>query len=102
MAIKRIGTLREEFDRAMDFEAVRTFKFDGKEFIPGQSFPKTLTSTRGLRQLYDSRRVRMVTPDEPMVREERPVHSFEIGNAIAKEPEVAPVRRQRVKLQRSA
>lgn len=93
----RIGTLREAFDRDMDFEAVKTFKFDGKTYNPGQSFAKALTSTRGLRQLYDNRYLRMVLPEQPIIREPRPVHHFEIGNTITPEPEVRP-RVKRVKL----
>lgn len=99
----RIGALREAFDRDMDFEAVKEFKFDGKKYIPGQAFPKELASTRGLRQLYDHRFLRMVLPDyqENIVREERPRPVFELGNNVPKD-EVEAVKPKRVKLKKTA
>ena len=91
----RIGNLREAFDRDMDFEAVKAFKFDGKAFIPGQSFDKTQVTTRRLRQLYDNRYLRMVEPaGDPVVREVAPRPVINIGNMVEDEQ---PKRAQRVK-----
>ena len=55
----RIGTLREEFDRDRNFIAVKPFRFNGAVFGPGQPFDKNLVSTRRLRQLFDSRYLKM-------------------------------------------
>jgi len=82
----RIGTLRDTFDRDMDFVATKAFKLSGAPFIPGQNFDKTLVTTRRLRQLYDGRYLRMVEPEGGVIHEVRPRPVVEIGNASVAEP----------------
>lgn len=64
MAIE-ITLKREKFDRERAFEANRLIRCNGVEFVPGQSFDKTLVTTRRLRQMYDNRDLRMSEKQEP-------------------------------------
>ncbi len=85
----RTGTLREVFDRDRSFEAVKTFKFNGAMFGPGQPFNKDVVSPRRLRQLYDGRYLRMTearvfVPMHEPIREQHPRELVELGNNIPK------------------
>lgn len=52
--------MHARFDRADEFAAARQFTCGGVAYEPGQAFDKTKVNTRRLRQLYDSRWIRVV------------------------------------------
>ncbi len=64
MRMTRFG-VKPEFDRGMDFIAVRPFTCAGIKLTPGQKFDKTTTTARTLRQLYDLGNLTMKAPEEP-------------------------------------
>lgn len=62
----------DRFDRDQEFEVRRPFRAAGVDFNRGDTFDKTLVTTRTLRQLYESRRIQVATnspapPPEPPV-----------------------------------
>ena len=50
---------RDAFDRDREFVVGKSLTLRGRPFGPGDAFDKTLVSTRRLRQLYDSRYLKM-------------------------------------------
>lgn len=60
----RSSKLREEFDRTRVFVNVKTFTFSGERYVEGSEFDKDKASTRRLRQLYESRFLRMLSAAE--------------------------------------
>ncbi len=46
---------REKFDRDRDFVMSRSLPVSGRSFDSGESFDKTLVTTRRLRQMFDAR-----------------------------------------------
>ncbi len=58
---------REPFDRDRNYVLNKSFKFNGKSLVVGSVFDKTTTTTRRLRQLYESRYLNMSPVGTPNV-----------------------------------
>lgn len=50
---------REPFDRDREFTVTKGFTLHGRDFGPGDPFNKYLVTTRRLRQMFDSRLIKM-------------------------------------------
>lgn len=61
----------KKIDREQDFLANKPMRVKGTDFLPGQPFEKSLVSTRRLRQLYESRKVKMVAPGQREAQDPR-------------------------------
>jgi hypothetical protein len=64
---------KPEFDRRRIFTVLRgpnggPLKCNGREFVSGQTFDKTITSDRRLRQLYDHGFLKMEPEDKKVTR----------------------------------
>lgn len=91
---KNSTNLRPEFDRDCNFITVKPMRFSGVDYSPGQPFDKTQTTTRRLRQLYDTRYLRMAEGHhehpEPRVRTVTP--PIDLGNMVPPPPKVKRVK----------
>lgn len=56
----RSPKLTQPFDRNQDFVVLKAFSFNGRTWQPNAMFDKTTATDRKLRQLYESRYLRMV------------------------------------------
>jgi hypothetical protein len=53
----------DEFDRGRGFVATKPFRFDGRDYVPGDFFdPTGIITTRRLRQMYDARMIDVAPP----------------------------------------
>lgn len=73
MATNKFLRRDDEFDRGRDFVAVRGFRVNGQQVLPGERFDTSLVTVRRLRQMYDTRLIEFsktgqpeVTPAQPM------------------------------------
>lgn len=57
--MSRTSIWTDKFDRANDFIVSRPVKVRGVMLIPGDPFDKTTVTTRTLRQLFESRKLRV-------------------------------------------
>lgn len=61
----KIPHVREKFDPGRKLVALKPFTFIGKSFRPGDTFDRTLTTTRRLQQLYDAHFIVMTDERAP-------------------------------------
>lgn len=50
-----------KFDRSQDFVVAKPFRVRGIDLMAGDPLDKTMVTTRTLRQLYESRKIRVAT-----------------------------------------
>lgn len=83
------------FDRGADFVVNRPIHVNGGTIAPGQSFDKTLVSTRTLRQLYEQRKIEFAVGAMPGAPPARSLKSVRERNAAIVTTRSPPVRRSR-------
>jgi iron only hydrogenase large subunit-like protein len=55
-----------KFDRNQDFVVSKPFRVRGIDLVAGETFDKTMVTTRTLRQLFESRKLKVATiPSSP-------------------------------------
>ena len=101
MAIEK-APFRTRFDPAAEFVTVRNFLFNGAALPAGQTFDKTKTSVRRLRQLYEGRYLSMtaVSKRKADPSPHPPDYSVQAGSPPSPEPE--PERRRLFRFRRTA
>jgi hypothetical protein len=73
-----------KFDRSKDFVVSRPFRLRGIDLVAGDPLDKTMVTTRTLRQLYESRKIKVATvtdadPDEAFQPADRTIRNVGFG-----------------------
>jgi hypothetical protein len=67
--MSRSSIWNAKFDRANDFIVSKPFRVRGIDLVAGDAFDKTMVTTRTLRQLFESRKLKVATvpiPAQPL------------------------------------
>lgn len=59
--MSRPSIWNDRFDRSQEFVVQKPFRLQGVDLVAGDPLDKTMVTTRTLRQLYESRRIKVAT-----------------------------------------